>query len=561
MLMRRADRGGALLLVIVITILLVGFAGAYLSVTGASTQLTARDAMGLQAQYTAETGAAVVLSQINSGAFAFDVAGAGGPGPNNEWRPADMPAVLTGTVGNAAYNVTIALWGRDGVDNNGLNGIDDGAEQNVMTITAQGYVRGDSTAITDPALVTADPGAVVRQLEVILSRIGGSPFMNALYAGNSSNAAYTMTLKGGSTNSDVINGNTYVNGDLQVRGGADINGSTTISPGHSATDSSSQWDGSWANGSQPPLDLASMNYAANHDVDVAARLTTDGTSGGSSMGGTAERQITDTTNPASFFRLNPSDRKSVYTDNSTSNPGLSEHTDVYVLESPGASPGDGDPDWNGGAGTPEITVPSAYAFDKTFYLEPKTPGQKICLAIDNSSSYSYQWKTSATRMQITIVVAGDICFGDNTFYQDANTDAVVFIAIKDQYGNGGNIYYGDRRFGTVEKNNCYMYAEKDIFVTNTNSTNSKLILNGNMAAGGIVDFSMLDNGAAHHKLQIDYDARLGATFDGTASSAQRLDGIINNIPSPSSSSAAPFQISFWRQVSPMAAAMSRGYQP
>jgi len=543
---RRGDRGSALLLVVVVVILVVAIAGAYLALTGASSSMTAREALGLHALYCAETGAALTISQINAGTLV--ISGTIGGDGDGLLSPTDDPALagqLSGNFGSGAYDVTVALWGYDGLDNDKKNGADDGGERNYMTITSRGDVGGE-----------------VRVVECILGRTGGGVFWNAVYAGNSSQTAYTVDFKGvGSPNpnldkADNIQGDVYIDGNINVSQDAKLNGKVMV------TGNVTGWS-NWEIGEQPLFDINKRNYPVNNDVNVLGKLQNPmGASygpgvpqgGGTPVGGNAWQL--PASDPGHIFRLNPSDRTGVY----------SGYNNVVALEDPWEKL-QNDANWNGSDAT-KISYTKGYEYGKTYYIGPQKSGDKVAMIIDNTSTYSYKFLTPGAEMsgqQTLIVVKGDMYIGDNIFHNNSQKDAVVFIALKNDDGTGGNIYFGDQRYGTVEQFNAYMFAENDfvttnLFTGNSKAADSKILVNGNMAAGNQVDMNLDATDGTHHKWQVVFDDRLKKTLEGTANGASSLDGIASLVPPNPTVNASDYSILSWRQLSPKAQPAQKGPQ-
>jgi hypothetical protein len=439
--------------------------------------------------------------------------------------------VLMGRMGTVDYDVTLVLWGRDGLDNNSDGRTDDQLESAYVTVTGRA-TAGDQT----------------RLVETVLGRSTGGVFWNAVYAGNSSaDPSYDVTFKGTGRSADTIQGDIYINGDINVQQQAAHSGNVMLT---------GTLTGPWtyANGIQPMFDLAAMNYPANNDVNVANELSGRdafyGPSyGGNDLGGSAWQL--PQSNPAHIFRKNPSDRTDVY----------SAYDNVYALEDPGERL-QADTNWNGTDAT-KISFTNGYEYNKVYYVGPKTPGENVAVIIDNTSTYSYKFNTpgaEATGQQVVIAVKGDMYIGDNIFYTNQNKDAVVFIALKNDDGTGGNIFFGDSRYGTVEDFNAYMFAENNFQSTNVSYSASKILVRGNMTAGNQVRMN-LDVGRTHHKWEVVFDDRLKQTLEGTAQGARRLDGLVGIVPpNPGGQAMGSFLARSWRQLTPRSRPMLTGYQ-
>jgi len=564
---RGSEHGGALILVVVVSILIVGIAAAFMALTAATTEQTSRDALGLQALYCAETGVAVAVASVNAGTLPLNGTGDCADGLLNPVNYGGSPPqdaalvpILTGQLGTGRYEVTIALWGFDrnyaagdpstGVDNDGDGEINEADEDNYMTITARGIIDG------------SEGKQVVRQVEVILARVGGGVWWNAIHESGDAgpNAALgDMVFKGTGKDADYIDGDIYINGrNVSVNQQADINGSMMVNGG-TWTDNSSVWGGNGTSGVQPSLDLAKYNYPVNNDVNVLASLKDTSKAkygpgvpqgGGSPVGGKAWQL--PATDPSHIFRRNPSDRTGVY----------SSYNEVIALEDPYEKL-QNDANWNGTDAT-KISYTKGFEYGKTYFVGPQKPGDKVAMIIDNTSTYSYKFLTpgaESSGQQNLIAVQGDIYISDNIFHTNKNKDAVVFIALKNPDGTGGNIYFGDTRFGTVEDFNAYMFAENNFVSTNVSYSNSKILVNGNMAAGNRVIMNLDSPGSPpkHHKWNVVFDDRLKKTIEGTANGASSLDGIASLVDSGVAATGTNYSIVSWKQEPPKARPSFQGY--
>lgn len=525
------ERGSAVLMAVVVTFLIAGLTAAYLVVSTTSSKYTAHDRLGLEAVYCAETGVAVAIAAINGSQVAVEggsVADLPVGAQDGVWDPDDLPGILRGTVESGTFETTIALWGFDGVDNNGDGQVDEGAEQNVLTVTSRASV-----------------GTEVRQIETVLSRAGSSIFKNALYAGNSSgDPSYGLTLKGQGLSADSVEGDVYVNGDLAVTEGATVNGNVTVSPGNSATGVSDVTEDTI-----PPYDLPGMRY---HDpaafdpgkhVDVLSNFGKATYGSAPVLGGPAGKtyQITDSKDPAHIWRKNPNDR--------TAETGSTQGDDFFLedpferINSTKAA----------GKAATKISLAGGYTDEVVYYLGK--PGANTNMWLHNKSTLNFVWNTpgaEAAGQKMVIVVKGDIYISDSLFYLNQNKDMTVLIALKNEDGTGGNIYLGDPAFGTVEEFNCMLYAENNVEVKNVSATNSTVVVKGNLAAGNQLK-GTLDYGKIHHKLSVTLDPRIR---DGKFSSFEE-----KLLPKNPESAAGAFSIVMWRQVSPNQTAAQTGSQP
>jgi hypothetical protein len=241
-----------------------------------------------------------------------------------------------------------------------------------------------------------------------------------------------------------------------------------------------------------------MNYAVNHDVDVAGEFAHGGakykTHDG--LGGKAWQLPEE--NLAHIFRRNPSDRA---TDTVTT------AKDDYFLEDP-YEPVRADSQSTGKDACP-ITLsgvagePGVVGNHKVYYIDGN-------LWIHNKNVFSFKIQHDEPNgVQVTFVTKGNIYFSDNVFYKDTQEDGIAFIAMNDpQVADSGNIYFGDPVFGTLEQMHAFMYAENNFIDKNLSATGSAAVtVYGNMTAGNKVDIQR-DYGKQHSKLTVNYDGRI-----------------------------------------------------
>lgn len=362
-------------------------------------------------------------------------------------------------------------------------------------------------------------GATRRALEVTLAPSGGGAFSRALFAGNSSeDPNYVMELGGVGIQADQIHGDVYSAGDLLVQGDAQVygealaTGTITGSPGTQGV-------------TLPMPDLSVMDYENNHTFNVndlfsAAFWRWD------DAGGSAWQVRED--NPAHIFRKNPSDR------NSTNNATVK---DDYYLEDP-YEPVRRDPAQDGSDPYPISLTgvngkPGPNGTDAVYFIDGN-------LWIHNKPSYSFQFVSGAGEdVRVTFVVKGNITFSDNIFYEDSDTDGLVFIALEDpDVADSGNIYFGDPVGGTLEYMDAFMYAENDFVDTNMSATGSLQVeVNGTMSAGNHVAIER-DHGDQHSRLTVTADMRLE---EGTL----QMPGV-----PPSLTGSATYSVSTWREIAP-----------
>jgi hypothetical protein len=557
---RNGERGGALLLAIIVAIVLIGITAAYISVSLWNSRRTTNSLFGTQALYIAEAGAGDYVQMLNT------------------QPPIAVPSSLSKGYGRGTYKVTSVNYGADGVDNDKFNGVDDAYESGFMELQVEGTF-----------------GDVTRRLNVILTRNPGGVFWNAVFAGNSAGKNYTLKFSGTGTQGDRVQGDVYSGGKLEHSGDANLlntdgtAGSDQVM--YASTDSdaltatSSQGSKpAYVQGNQPLLDITSMDYESKAKtdpkyVDVRSALETKGnpSAPGNSYGngfvkdnkfsgnpashngtcGKAQQQITDPNEPAHIFRLNPDDDANPANgdrayrfmgDKQTKNPRNYHLEDATMPPAQGEKYSEVNPQWVKLAPTGN---------DKVYYVDGN-------LWINNSPTFTFKWAHSDPAMKITIIVKGNIYICDNLYYQNEMSDAVALIAIKDDVNlpnkhpddpmfngaadrekaardynmqNGsGNIFFGDPIAGTTERFETYLYAENNFYDNNLGAADSMATnILGNMTAGNQV--AIQRDPKKYSKLQVVFDDKIRT---GKA--------VPPGLPSNPSSSATDWLVASWKQV-------------
>lgn len=314
-----------------------------------------------------------------------------------------------------------------------------------------------------------------RSLECVINQT--PPIFDfAIYAGNSGeDDSYTMTLRGQGGDRDEINGDIYSGGDIEVLQDATVNGNATAGGTITGTSGTSHKP-------VPPPDLSAIDYGSIADYDVAAEFDQHSTRRRRRVG--IVRNYADelsSSNPSHIFRRNPSDRTT-----ETS----STVKDDYFLEDP-------------------------YAPNALYYTVSMTPGsgdEKIFyidgnLWIHSNGMLSFKLKDGpGDPVKVTFAVRGNIYLADDFKYEDSDTDAVAFIALKDDaVADSGNIYFGDPAFGTFEEMSGFMYAEDTFHDNNFDPDGTQVF--GTMSAGNKVSIDRTV-GSNHSPLTVEFDDRL-----------------------------------------------------
>ncbi len=245
---KRSERGGALLVALVATIVLSGLAGAMLAVAGAFKRENVAATENSKSMYIAEAGLSIGIASVVAGA----PAGAG--------SQAD-PVEFSGG----------GYW---------CNVVDNG--DSTMTVTSFGVRNGH-----------------VRGVEAVMLDGAEGVFNSAVFAGNSSgDPLYDMKFGGTGGQADEIEGNVYSGGNVTIVGDADVSGEIKASGAIAG--------GTGKEGQSLAVpDIAGMHYETTSDFDVAS-LFSAATFQASAVGGSAWQM--PESSPAHIFRKNPNDR-------------------------------------------------------------------------------------------------------------------------------------------------------------------------------------------------------------------------------------------------------------
>ncbi len=342
-------------------------------------------------------------------------------------------------------------------------------------------------------------GSYGRRVRVVQGRIRASTqaFHHAVFAGNSSgDPNYVLEFGGQGSHGDVVNGDVFSGGDISFTEDAsstgDLRATGQIAGGTGDTGVT-----------QPGFDFSGFDFTDPSIVNVATQFATHGSSGSMSGGGTADEVPEN--NAAHIFRRNPDDR----TDETSGTP-----KDDYFLEDPHESGGGGggddddDDDDDGGGGS----APSMVSIDdgsgttrRVFYIDGN-------LWVHNKSALTFSMASATgTGVQVTFLVRGNIMFSDNFELQDGALDGVAFVALVDpDEPASGNIYLGDPIYGTIERLDGYLYAERDFIDVNLDETGSLAVtINGAMTAGNHVAIQRTygPDPDDHSKLTVNWDPR------------------------------------------------------
>jgi hypothetical protein len=345
-----------------------------------------------------------------------------------------------------------------------------------QTVLGEGTYRVDYYPDADPpyAISTGRVKGREKRIKVTLSFLA-PPYECSIYAANLVGGVWTLMLRGQGSpqrtgphgeveGADIINGNIFVNGDVDMYEESsvnpapapntyeldgDVNATGTVSLNDSAAISGDITQGAEM---QDPPDLVGMNYAVNNTYNVAQVFEEEEVSGGHLV----DHELRD------VFMQNPPDRSSECD---------STVGDDYFLEPVSV---------HGGGTYKDAPTSLHLGNNRVYYVDGD-------VWVHSQSSYGFTVDGKAT-----IVATGNIHLSDNILYADSNSLlGLVALGKYDEYGDlisGGNIYFGDPRYGTMYVVSSLMFAAND-FLYNTDSVTSHpaepesgFIVNGNLAA-------------------------------------------------------------------------------
>jgi Tfp pilus assembly protein PilX len=434
------QRGTILLICLIAVFIIAGMSAAMLGQVDANTKLLAAEMERYRAFEVAEAGVAEQMAAIFSG-----------NGPTSTSTTSVGPVNFNGGAYTSQVN---AVWG---------------AQADRITVTSTGAFNG----ITETVSVEFNRSAAAIN----------EAFLKAVYAGNSSEVPagtstfpngqqfnYQVNFSGGvdahdsntAFDGDLVNGDIYIAGDVQRTQQARLNGEVK-GPGLLALGvaGASQHTRVSSNKYVKPPNLAAMNYDQIADITVKASDF-----GGSASSG--QKNISNTNDPRHIFTLNSSSYGSV--NNGTPQP------DFYLEDLADG----GTQTWNNPI-SPGVT-------DKIIYIEGN-------LYVNHKNVIEFEW---AKNTRLTIVVKGNISFGDDIVYNGSSNGSpgdpnslVAYIALKDPNisdpTQSGNIKLGDFYAGTVDFLHGVMYAERDFVDDNLNSVGAQTFeIFGGMLAGNQV---------------------------------------------------------------------------
>ena len=334
------------------------------------------------------------------------------------------------------------------------------------------------------AISTGRAGNKEKRIKVELSFLS-SPYERSIYAGNSDGEKYTFTLRGQGDpvatgggevgGRDIIEGNIFVDGDATLYEESSVNPSPMPNPysyngdvdatGKADILDSASVSGTVSEGAAP-LDhpsLANMNYAVNNTHNVSEIFADEGVSQGYLP---SDHELYD------VMVKNPSNR---------SGECASTAGDDYFLEPASVS--------NNGADQKDAKTPLHLGDNRIYYVDGD-------VWVHSPSTYGF-----LVDGKVTIVATGDIHISDNIKYADSESLlGLVALGKYDDAGqlvSGGNIYFGDPRYGTLYTASALMFAT-DSFLYSTDSVTGD-------AAEPTTGFSVYGNLNALNQVSIERD--------------------------------------------------------
>ncbi len=339
-------------------------------------------------------------------------------------------------------------------------------------------VEIDTNATPCYAVSTGISGPIQKKIRVQAAFLA-APFEDAIYAMNGSGGSWELQLRGTGNpytssgreigGKDQVNGNVSIDGDARFYEQSQVNqapapnkwnlAGDVEATGSIATSGSASIAGERTpNADEPePIDLRAMDYAVNNTNNVSQTFADAHVTSGYLPSGNALRDI---------FVKNPSDRAAECA-STTGNDYFFEPSSGFI------------------AGTTKTgKTPINIGDNKVYYIDGD-------VWVHSQSTYGFKMEGKAT-----IVATGDIHICDNIEYK--NTDSLLGLVALGKYdgsGNitsGGNIFFGDPRFGTMYVLSGMMYAAKD-FLYNADAVSrttaeptSGFTVNGSFAAMGQV---------------------------------------------------------------------------
>jgi hypothetical protein len=327
------------------------------------------------------------------------------------------------------------------------------------SIDQSSYLVKIDTNLTPCYVISTGTSGTIQKRVRVKAAFLAPPFENAIFAMNNSGTSWAFQLRGTGNptpygsgergGKDKINGNVFVDGDVfmyeqsQVNPAPapnrwSLNGDAEATGNISVLGSASVSGATNPDQEEPaPVDLAAMDYANNNTYNVAQIFQGAGITSGYLPSGNPLRNV---------FMKNPSDRATECSSTSGD--------DFFFEPSSGFV-----------TGTEKTGQTPLHAGDNRVYY------------VDGDvwvhSPQTYGFKMDG---KVTIVATGDIHISDNIQYKDVNS-LLGLVALGKYNGSGqrvsgGNIYFGDPRFGTMYTVGAMMFAAND-FLFNTDAVSRR----------------------------------------------------------------------------------------
>jgi len=462
---KHSQQGSALLMVVIVMLILVGISFAYMTISYLNSRKAAEEADALQALYIAESAVGAKITEWNV------------KDPVSGTRPAPAPINTMFQMAGGAYLIPTGSFVDFATatpsDPNYISfqvvtwypfDWNNAANQAYVTQVNALYAGGTATQPPPPPNKTT----ISRKMDILLSRAGGGVYWNAVFAGNSSGAAYngvpySLNLAGANGAGDSVWGNIYSGGNFSAQSPASFADSTGVSGTQSkatiaGTASGSASGLSTTSGTEPSLSinrntdptkgplgqtdweraiatLGSGNRDPNTGiayVDVAGDLNSRGTAGSwNPDGSSAQKQIANINDPSHIFRENPTMSGGSTANRTSAYEYTNSAKNDYYLEDPTNS----SVTHQTLSGVPVNGDTTASA------LNVQSNGNNAVYFVDgnlrvsgqNIKSYQLTPAAGVGNLKMTMVVKGNVSMTDNVLYPtwQSKTDSLAIVAIQD----------------------------------------------------------------------------------------------------------------------------------
>jgi hypothetical protein len=311
------------------------------------------------------------------------------------------------------------------------------------------HVEIDTNQTPCYAISTGTSGVVLKKIRVQANFLG-APFEDAIFAMDKSGGDWAFSLRGTGNpvasgsgekgGKDIVNGNIFVDGDAFLYEESSVNAAPapntwTLNGDVDATGNISVLGSSHVSGATnpnadepPPVDVTAMDYAAINTHNVSQIFQSAGVDAGKLPKDNPLRDV---------FVKNPPNMGSECS---------STIGDDYFLEPVVVT---------GGGTQKEATTPLHLGNDRIYYVDGD-------VWVHNQTTYGFN-----VDGKVTIVATGSIHICDNIAYADANSVlGLIALGKYDSLGqlvSGGNIYFGDPRYGTMYTVSALMFAANNFY--------------------------------------------------------------------------------------------------